>query len=208
MQRRGNNCAARVIIQTLLHVAPLAKQSVYRWVHAKYGWKLLTLPLGAYAWLIQLVCTQRHPPWNQCLPWLTQPPWRMEQHPCDFTWVFRCRRCLWGSLCCVVKKKKKINEQHFTFWSLITLARSAVWFKFQHQHCKHSWHGDEWARGAKMGRVKRSDQSNSARDREAIAQHDCWIEGLCANVSRPRSNSPAVKLEMAQKHRRAYGPHN
>lgn len=208
MQRRGNNCAARVIIQTLLHVAPLAKQSVYRWVHAKYGWKLLTLPLGAYAWLIQLVCTQRHPPWNQCLPWLTQPP---VAHGTTSMWFHMSipvpSLSLRFLMLCGSKKKKR-NEQHFTFWSLITLAHSAVWFKFQHQHCKHSWHRDEWARGAKMGRIKRSDQSNSARDREAIAQHDCWIEGLCANVSRPRSNSPAVKLEMAQKHRRAYGPHN
>lgn len=59
-----------------------------------------------------------------------------------------------------------------------------------------------------MGRFKRSDQFISAPDIQAIAEHDEWIEGLCANVSRPRSNSPAVKREMAQKHRRAYGPRN
>lgn len=60
----------------------------------------------------------------------------------------------------------------------------------------------------KWGHFKCSDQVNSAPDIEAIAEHDGWIEGLCANVSRPRSDSPAVKLEMAQKHRKAYGAHN
>lgn len=62
--------------------------------------------------------------------------------------------------------------------------------------------------GVNTGCFKRSEQANSAQDREAIVEQDAWIEGLCANVSRPRSNSPAVKLEMAQERRRAYGPHN
>lgn len=32
----------------------------------------------------------------------------------------------------------------------------------------------------------------SKRERETVAEHECWIQGLCANVSKPPSTSQAV----------------
>lgn len=49
-----------MIILNFLHVAPLAKWSVYQQQHTEFFWRLWILLTGMYAWLIPLGLNARH----------------------------------------------------------------------------------------------------------------------------------------------------